>query len=189
MGACACSLRAASDRGPVENAIENPGVILCLRRRLSNSPMLPPPDGKTRAAERAASRAQRLLQKRLQLFQLIVVQHPVTFDVLGDVGCLKHPSVFQLFQEEVLGIETGHGNQSNTPVLAIKTKPAETPGCSLTGHESLSTGGCHEPLCPAQRGRSCGSARRSSEARQWGDRGRWPYRAGRGRRSTAAPGS
>jgi hypothetical protein len=87
------------------------------------------------------------------------------------VGCLKHPSIFQLFQEEVLGIETGHGNQSNTPVLAIKTKPAKAPGCSLTGHESLSTGGCRKSLCPAQRGRSCGSARRSSEARRWGELG------------------
>jgi len=110
-------VRAASDRGSVEKALENPGFILCLRRRLSSSTILWPHVRKARTAQGAVSRAQRLPQKPLQLFQLIVVQHPVTFDVLGDVGCLKHPSVSQLLKEEVLGLETSHGKQSNTLVL------------------------------------------------------------------------
>lgn len=55
--------------------------------------------------------AQGLLQQCFQLLQLIVVQHPVAFHIFRDVRCLEHPSVFQLFKDEVLGIKAGHGQR------------------------------------------------------------------------------
>ena len=37
-----------------------------------------------------------------------MVQHPVALHIFGDVRGLEHPSVFQLFKDEVLGIKAGH---------------------------------------------------------------------------------
>lgn len=53
--------------------------------------------------------AEGLLEEIGQLLQLVMIQHPVSLAVLGDVLRFQHPPVFQLFQNEVKRLVARHG--------------------------------------------------------------------------------
>ncbi|MCF8141209.1 MAG: hypothetical protein K9J75_08940 [Cyanobium usitatum Tobar12.5m-G36] len=58
----------------------------------------------------AAALGEGLVEEGGEFLQLVVVQHPITLAILGDVLGFQHPAVLSLFKNEVGGLVTGHGS-------------------------------------------------------------------------------